>query len=171
MAEETRKGQEKKIRLRAGFLIPIVLIIAIIVAYAFIQAHQLEQRILAQNYQLLELKGDKERLARQLQEANLKISALSSANNFVEKDNQQLNLLSDALEKQLERVTIDKNIAIEVALNQLKEIINHQEKTIAFLKAVNVKLDTVLSQTGPQRHNKKVDVFLSPGKERKEIVQ
>jgi len=164
---EEMESPKKKVNLKIIFAITLLVAIIAGISIAF-QANQLRQQLVKQESQLLVLKNSNGILERQLQEANLKLTALTSANSFLEKNNERLYAIREFLQDQLNR--INEQLALQ------KEIISVQQEIISSLKEVNGKLDTVLSQlsylyvqsTGADASKDrkgKVEVQLSPAEE------
>ena len=140
-----------------------------IISYMLSQMNYLKQQLVNKESQLLELRNYKNILERKLQETDLKLAALTSANSFLEKNNERLGAIRDFLKNQLDM--------INEQLARQQEIIEHQQEIVASLKEANSKLDTIISQIGylylsspatspvKDRNKVKVNVILTPKQE------
>ncbi len=142
-----------------------------IIIYMLSQMNYLKQQLVNKESQLLELSNYKNILERKLQETDLKLAALTSANSFLEKNNERLGAIRDFLKNQLDM--------INEQLARQQEIIDHQQEIATSLKEANSKLDTIISQIGylylsspatspvKDRNKVKVNVILTPKQEEK----
>jgi chromosome segregation ATPase len=140
-----------------------------IIIYMLFQMNYLKQQLVNKESQLLELRNYKNILERKLQETDLKLAALTSANSFLEKNNERLGAIRDFLKNQLDM--------INEQLARQQEIIDLQQEIVTSLKEANSKLDTVISQIGylylsspatspvKGRNKAKVNVILTPKQE------
>ena len=146
----------------------IIVIIALVtiptITYMASRINFIRQQLVNQQAQILELKNSKDNLEQQLQDANLKLAALTSANNYLEKNAERLAAIRDFLQDQLSK--------INEQLAQQEKVIAYQEEIITSLKEANSKLDTVISQIGylylesektaSSKDKGRVNVYLSP---------
>ena len=142
-----------------------------IIIYMLSQMNYLKQQLVNKESQLLELSNYKNILERKLQETDLKLAALTSANSFLEKNNERLGAIRDFLKNQLDM--------INEQLARQQEIIDYQQEIVTSLKEANSKLDTIISQIGylylsspatspvKDRNKVKVNVILTPKQEEK----
>lgn len=171
MEEEHEEHIESKKRsVNSKIIFVILLLIAVsVISYMVSRINYLRQQLVKQESQLLELKSFKDTLERQLQEANLKLAVLNSANNFLEKNTERLGAIREFLQSQLNM--------INEQLAKQQEIISSQQQIITSLAQANSKLDSVISRIGylylqstapaSKGRKGKVDVFLSPAEEKR----
>lgn len=168
--EPEKQNINSKQKINYKTLLLIFLLAAILaIIYTSLRINYLQQQLINQEFQLSTLQNSKDILARKLEETNLKLVALDSANKFLEKNNEQLIVMRDFLHSQLNM--LNKQLASQ------QEIISFQQQIIASLNEANSKLDTVISQIGnlylqstttstSKGPKGKVDVILSPAEEK-----
>ncbi len=150
------------------FVIALLFAICVIIYMTF-QGNYLQKQLVIRESKVLELQGSKDALERRLQETNVKLATLSSANVFLEKNNERLSAVREFLQGQLD--------IINGQLSRQEELISSQQQIITSLSETNNKLDTVISQLGrlymesvaapTSKGNKgKVGVFLTPAEEK-----
>lgn len=147
-----------------------------IIIYMLSQMNYLKQQLVNKESQLLELSNYKNILERKLQETDLKLAALTSANSFLEKNNERLGAIRDFLKNQLDMINEQLARQQEIIDSQ-QEIIDYQQEIVTSLKEANSKLDTIISQIGylylsspatspvKDRNKVKVNVILTPKQE------
>lgn len=159
-------NSKQNINFKILFVI-FLLVVILAIIHASSRINYLQQQLFNQNSQLLVLQNSKDILAHKLEEANLKLAALDSANKFLEKNTEQLIAMKDFLQSQL-------NMLNEQLASQ-QEIISYQQQIIVSLNEANSKLDTVISQIGnlsvipataSTSKERKVNVFVSAGEEK-----
>jgi len=116
------------------FIISALIFISIII-YTTFQINYFQKQLVIRESQLLELENSKGVLEGQLQEANLKLVVLNSANAFLEKNTERLSAIREFLQGQLNM--------INEQLTQQQEIISTQQEIITSLGQTNDKLDLI----------------------------
>lgn len=113
------------------------------------QIKELQDKIAQKETKSTELSGSKDTLTAQLQEANIKLDALSRANNFLEKQIDDLGLSKKSLEDDLTKAK-ENTLAQDETRVSLKENLNSLKAALAEKEREGLALKGELNKTGAQ---------------------